>query len=481
MVVESLNDRIKKKFWELQDEQAAKKPPAQRTPSKKVFASEPNVVHNVPHYCEESRSKWVDFNQEIKAEIEASNTEVALLVGDKEIAIVDCNQWLFPYRVEVRDVYAEANFVSSVFNKGFSVRDNDVGNNFNFSEAEFHGEVSFIGNLNRLNFGGAKFIDCGAIFFRGAVFNSNAEFSGCHLENSNMVFEQSKFFKMANFCYLEISGLVRFQFLQCNFHDLFEFYTSNKFKEGSSIAEIDLSGSEFFKSVLFRQNVSKQSRHVKIDNLALSGTIFREPFVLKFFDLERCPDFSKSYLLDIKKLSLNEEAWVVDERSIGPDDEAKFRFLKRYFADQGNHFKEREYFGYEMRATEMAKFKKLKFSDPRIKILTKDFAAFVGAIFRWVQSFFELILFKIYKWTSGYGASIHRPILWLTVSCAIVNLFFSVPVGLAVELTIVPISRPELLKEIFKDTEPLLTVMSLINATLIFLLGLGIRNKFKIK
>ena len=52
MVVESLNDRIIKKFWELQD--------AQR------FITGPNFADSY----EESRSKWVDFNQEIKAEIE---------------------------------------------------------------------------------------------------------------------------------------------------------------------------------------------------------------------------------------------------------------------------------------------------------------------------------------------------------------------------------------------------------------------------
>ena len=477
MVVESLNDRIKKKFWELQDEQAVKKPSAQR------FIPGPNFMHSFANYYKESHSKWVDFNQEIKAEIEDSNTEVVLFVGDKnkKIASVGCNQWLFPYRVEVRGAYAEANFVSSVFKKGFSVIGSDVGSNFNFSEAEFHGEVSFIGNLNRLNFGGAKFIDCGSIFFRGAVFNSNAEFSGCRLENSDMLFCQSNFFKMANFCHLEISGRVGFRFLQCNFHDSFEFYTPNKFKEGSSIAEINLSDSEFFKSVLFRQEFSTQSRYIKIGNLALSGTIFREPFVLKFFDLERCPDFSKSYLLDIKKLSLNEEAWVVDERSIEPDDEPKFRFLKKYFAEQGNHFKEREYFSYEMRAAEKMRLRKLQFSNPKTKIFAKDLGVIGLTIFKWAQDYLELILFKIYKWTSGYGASIFLPSFWLVASCAIVNLSFLVPLGSALELTIVPISRSESVKEIFKDTEPVLTVLSLINVALIFLLGLGLRNKFKIK
>lgn len=457
MVVESLNDRIKKKFWELQDEQAAKKPSAQR------LITGPNFfVHSVANYYEESRSKWVDFNQEIKAEIEASNTEAALFLGDKNIASVNCNQWLFPYRVEVRGVYAEANFVSSVFKKGFSVADSDVGSNFNFSEAEFHEEVSFNGNLKRLNFGGAKFIDCGSISFWGAVFNSNAEFSGCHLENSNMVFWRSKFFKMANFCYLEISGLVRFQFLQCNFHDSFEFYTPNKFKEGSSIKEIDLSGSEFFKSVLFRQEFSTQSRHVKIGNLALSGTIFREPVVLKFVDLERCPDFSKSYLLDIKKLSLNEEAWVVDERSIGPDDEPKFRFLKKYFSEQGNHFKERQYFAYEM----MAREKKLSLEG--------------GA---------DLFLFKCYKWLSEFGMSVSLPFAWMWFSFALFfNLFLLFDCDPIVALTnsFARTVNPLMSFDIFKKPigNGLITVLvfqTIINTSLIFLLGLGIRNKFKIK
>jgi hypothetical protein len=492
MVKRPLNDRIKEKFWELQNAQ-----------SRSYFKGS----------YEHSRLKWDEFNQEIIEEINSVSailekdpngmegiriispvdSRPRLFILEYDVPSIDCEGrifpycegWIFPYEVEVVGIFSEVSFASSIFEKGISVS-GDFGKGISFRSAEFRRNATFDGSLNKSDFSLAKFVDCGQISFHRSNFNSNAEFRGCRFENSNLHFSDSNFFKYSYFKGLEIFGKVNFRFERCNFYDYFEFSALRRREEEGLIWEIDLEGSEFFKSALFYHGSSgfvssKLWGIATVWDIELSKTIFRESLTLKFTKLKYCPDLSEAHLLDIKKLSLNEEAWRVDEGKIYSEDEAKFRFLKKYFADQGNHFKEREYFGYEMRATEMAKLKKLKFPDPRIKILTKDFAAFAGAIFRWVQSFFELILFKIYKWTSGYGASIHRPILWLAVSCAIVNLFFSVPVGLAVELTIVPISRSESVKEIFKDTEPVLTVLSLINVALIFLLGLGLRNKFKIK
>jgi len=474
-VVESLNDRIKKKFWELQDEQAAKKPSAQRS---LIWV---DSADSAADYYKDSLLSWDAFNEEIKKEIDESTAEVRLFVNKGGAAVINCNGWSFPYKVEVGGVANKISFVSSVFKKGISVTKSDVVRMLNFYDAEFRGEVSFNGNLGESNFVSTKFVDCQSVYFSEVDFNSDAMFQRCYFKNSEPIFQGSNFFKSANFRHLTISGRAFFKFVQCNFYSSFDFYIWTSSEGEALIEEIDLTGSEFFKSVLFHQVTLRGLESVKIANVFLSGTIFREPFVLKFSDLKICPDFSETYLLDVKKLSLNEGAWRVDERKIESSDEPKFRFLKKYFAEQGNHFKEREYFSYEMRAAEKRRLRKLQFSNPKTKIFAKDLGVIGLTIFKWAQDYLELILFKIYKWTSGYGASIFLPSFWLVASCAIVNLSFLVPLGSALELTIVPISRSESVKEIFKDTEPVLTVLSLINVALIFLLGLGLRNKFKIK
>jgi len=256
----------------------------------------------------------------------------------------------------------------------------------------------------------------------------------------------------------------------------------------SSIKSLSILETVFYDVSMFDQDeyLNKENTS-RIGSIELELSIFRDVLVFNFFNIDAVPDFSEAGFIDNKKLSFR-ESWKINEDAIGADlerifrnDEPKFRFLKKYFAEQGNHFKEREYFSYEMRAAEKRRLRKLQFSNPKTKIFAKDLRVIGLTIFKWAQDYLELILFKIYKWTSGYGASIFLPSFWLLASCAIVNLSFLVPLGSALELTIAPISRSESVKEIFKDTEPVLTVLSLINVALIFLFGLGLRNKFKIK
>jgi hypothetical protein len=456
MVVESLNDRIKKKFWELQDEQAAKKPSAQRS---LIWV---DSADSAADYYKDSLLSWDAFNEEIKKEIDESTAEVRLFVNKGGAAVINCNGWSFPYKVEVGGVANKISFVSSVFKKGISVTKSDVVRMLNFYDAEFRGEVSFNGNLGESNFVSTKFVDCQSVYFSEVDFNSDAMFQRCYFKNSEPIFQGSNFFKSANFRHLTISGRAFFKFVQCNFYSSFDFYIWTSSEGEALIEEIDLTGSEFFKSVLFHQVTLRGLESVKIANVFLSGTIFREPFVLKFSDLKICPDFSETYLLDVKKLSLNEGAWRVDERKIESSDEPKFRFLKKYFAEQGNHFKEREYFSYEMRARE----KKLSLEG--------------GA---------DLFLFKCYKWLSEFGMSVSLPFAWMWFSFALFfNLFLLFDCDPIVALTnsFARTVNPLMSFDIFKKPigNGLITVLvfqTIINTSLIFLLGLGIRNKFKIK
>ena len=60
-----------------------------------------------------------------------------------------------------------------------------------------------------------------------------------------------------------------------------------------------------------------------------------------------------------------EETWLkngetIKNSLIKAGDEAKFRFFKKYFSNQGNHFKEKEYFSYEMTTKQKSLLQELK-------------------------------------------------------------------------------------------------------------------------
>ncbi len=152
---------------------------------------------------------------------------------------------------------------------------------------------------------------------------------------------------------------------------------------------------------------------------------------------------------------------MLEPIKISKDDEAKFRFLKKYFAEQGNHFKEQQYFSYEMMAREQG----LE-----------------------VEGGSDLFLFKCYKWFSDFGMSVGLPFAWMCMSFAVFfNIFvfefgWDLPTALTRSFvrTINPLTKFD--GEITADTlSVFLTLQSLINAALIFLFILGLRNKLKIK
>ena len=97
----------------------------------------------------------------------------------------------------------------------------------------------------------------------------------------------------------------------------------------------------------------------------------------------------------------------------------------------------------------------------------------------------DLFLFKCYKCLSDFGMSVALPFAWLCLSFAV---FFDIFLWLGCDFessfsnsftrTIMPLMKFDIG---CVDSNAILALQSLINVTLIFLLGLGIRNKFKIK
>lgn len=262
--------------------------------------------------------------------------------------------------------------------------------------------------------------------------------------------------------------------------------------------ELDFLRTDFSKKVLLAgRRFFRDSRYGRC-NLILRDAIFDCSFVCSL-KLKECPDFSKSSFLRGKII---EETWQIDEDKIGKkqsysliDDESKFRFLKKYFAEQGNHFKEQQYFSYEMMAHEkLLRTKVFSFSEIKNNFCT------------WLKNLSEMVLFSAYKLISNFGMSWARPLFWLIVSSRFLALELDVIKTESLKSTLInflnvfkwgdKLSYPTVsfFEALTKTLLPLSTakdfldpydwsgnIHCLINGILIFLLIIGLRNKFKIK
>lgn len=496
---ELLEEKIRRKFWDLQNSQQQRIADEENEYDIKkrsaIYSGE--QVFPVERYrreiCSAICSEWNKFCEEfVVKEIEGLTLLIDAKDAKEETPAINCCNWIFHFKVEIRGAFGKTSFTGSIFKSEISTSYGFVAM-VNFAGAKFYEGIIFNGVLLEADFACAEFFELAS--FCSVSFESFARFSCCRFENCKVVFQHSKCAKEIYFDAIKVAKKVSFEFTESKFLDEFHFYTAADFMDGSEITKIDLSGSEFEKTTLFRQELSSNGRFVGVGNLMLRATIFRELLTIKFQHLEICPDFSKSDLLDIKKLSLNEKSWEkndeISQQEITEDDEEKFRFLKKYFAEQGNHFKEQEYFSYEMKAHQK-------------ELLSRVFSRGIFPIISWLRNLFELLLFFAYKLTSNFGMSWVRPAFWLLVSSRLMALkldqippinligkfgeFFGFvensTVGFpeALTRTLSPLSTAKIFETTIDWAGNLAgNLLCLANAILIFLLLLGIRNKFKIK
>ncbi len=325
--------------------------------------------------------------------------------------------------------------------------------------------------------------------FKECTFNAVADFRKT-IFTKGAIFDSSKFINLTDFRKAELGN--KDAASVASFRDAeFEGRVSFEGAKFKKEVALDLSkavfkgpSAHFTKSKPSKDGKAKEDeKYLGLKELKAHHTIFECPaiFDLKF---QSCPDFSKTHFL--KYVSI-EETWPKEGeviKKIGSEEEKKFRFFKNYFEKNGNHFKEREYFSYEMKAAERRKLISLvelgkkEFSIRSSKEFVRDL---IGKPFEWIWKCSDLTLFKIYKWTSDYGMSVFRPAAWLIFSCGVLCFISSIPLSDSIVATILPIFGSKELRDSFGDAELFLVVQSSINAMLIFLFFLGIRNKFKIK
>jgi hypothetical protein len=487
MGVDSTSDDLKKKFISIHDEINAEK--FRREEILKKMREWNHLVES---------KKGLNFTLEIK-EKDLKRKSLKLYRNESREG-----EWHFPFPVLLKGIFEEIYIDGARFNAGLKI------------EGEFDEEYDKISSYFEVkNF---YFNDVWVVkefLVRGAKFLEDVRFSGCRFDNCinkirvNQVgmeysdygawFKCNYFLKKSSFDVRLNKG--NFSISDCEFYDDAEFsihdsasviLAFNKFEKSFQFAVhsgcirlLRLSSSEFFGKALIYKIVKSIA---EVKEIEFDWAIFRDVLVIKIGGFTSAPNFPEANFIDSKKLSLNAESWEkngkIDSNNIVMEDELKFRFLKKYFAEQGNHFKEQQYFSYEM----MAREKKLKIEKGR-----------------------EWWLFKIYKNLSNFGMSVGLPFGWLCVSLSvffIVNLLFGCDINSSftnsVVRTLNPLAKFEceatnffnyFLSNYFSDITQLATrpmkisnpmkivsaFQSIINAALIFLFILGLRNKFKIK
>lgn len=268
-----------------------------------------------------------------------------------------------------------------------------------------------------------------------------------------------------------------------------DFYFSyNDFGKNSSI---DFRHTRFIGKIFYIEGANKSLQHTSIItgklleklyiplDIKLDGSLFSCPAIFKV-GLQKCPDFSNATFLSSLYI---EEKWPkIIKSEIRHSDENKFRFLKNYFHKDGNSLKEREYLLYEMIAIEKKLIENIKNSLLR------------GKFYNFIQNYFILLISKIYGYSSNYGNSVFKPLLFLLASCFLYKIDSSI-----VWIDYMPYyysSNISWIKSILKTILPTVDLISgkhnfdyerlteitrsIINSILIFLLLLGIRNRFKI-
>ncbi len=417
--------------------------------------------------------EWNNFIKE--SDLIESLSQVGFYIQRQNVR---CKKWNFTFKIELGEENNSADFSNAIFKNSLSwfgwlrgfheenlLQDRKIICNFtSFEEGIILGGSYKVASFNR-----AKFLDGWADFSDGlgnyaTRFLNSAEFYGaqfgCPAYFSEVIFEGDAFFSGAKFKNSQPVNFRNSTFKKRAMFDGVEF-------DGTILT---LDGSQFEGIAHF-----SQKKKVVVDGPYVGGgvkisadyAIFESPAL---FDLNfsECPDFSKTRFL---KGVIIEDSWpTIDDSEIKSDDEGKFRFLKNYFAGIGNHFKEQQYFSYEMKAVECRK----KERRPK-KLFSKE---------RW-----ELRLFRYYKIHSNYGLSITRPLKGMSISLMFGFIFClgldcdpSHSFAVSFKRTFFPLSDA-LLYCVDKQALAtfVLAVQSILNSILLFLLLLGIRNKFKIK
>lgn len=337
----------------------------------------------------------------------------------------------------------------------------DISSVFNFSGCGCHGlkfKEASIGNvaifdnatISHNDFHSAKFR--GAALFRHTSFADNGQFSSALLNAAD--FSGARFFKAA--CFKETA-----------------FPQSVKFQKTTFSEIADFSGAKFEKDAIFQSAVFESTcrfSNAQVSFLAdFEGAEFNSLLDLSSSRFEEVPIFHSSQIYPAADF---ETAQILDGKIKPREARHRWRTLKRHMSDIHSHEQEHEFFVNEMRAR----------------------ATYAPTTIKW--------LYRAYDLVSEYGGSVARPSAALAGLWAVFALAYAIAIsGLCLPDIKVPLlsfinSFPfvgfgsvsgDLVKSIAgTDKLPGLYILfaaihSVLATALWFLIGLALRNRFRIK
>lgn len=406
-------------------------------------------VKNINH----GSNTWNNWAQKLERFIEVNNlrrSDFAIYLNGENFSLEATSGYLFPIKI----IGSKSNFMgheeldlsNSKFLDGCEFDNCHFNSNINFSNTTFKGTISFRDTIfnKRVNFQSSR-----------AFYNSH--FGNCEFKGSAL-FTGTTFFKHAYFFNTEYHSLA--YFVGTKFSDNTNFSNST-FHEDSFFDDAIFKNSAIFTNVTFEKVSSFQGSRFSNDVPEFNYCKFKQP-----------PSLSKIEIAD-KSVEINDS---ITER---------YRRLKSLAITSHDHEQELKFFSYEMRS------KRITSNEP---LRTK-------------------LPLWLYEFTSNFGRSILRPscgflsVLFLSM---IINLLLITPtqkcsdgkesysIGASYTTFISSYSFPFLFSDkdvkravnqcLFGKNQPppaevhfVGFFQSILSAIFAFLIGLGIRNRFRIK
>lgn len=321
----------------------------------------------------------------------------------------------------------------------------------NITDSIFHSFVSFENNTAKLTY------LTNNKYSKRFIFKNNTEMN-------HVTFEHSHFYDETEFQSNNINGYVDFK--NTTFHNNIIFSDCN-FMQHSHFHECNITGELYFKNTTFHAaNFYKAKFHGIADFKELTFGSFARFHHAKFFrtakfhkELNENVSFQGADFSEIIKSYKNKEDAY--------DGILYFQILKKYMENNKRHEDELLFFKYELQTKEF---------------INKTYES---------HGWFKNIPFRCYDIFSDYGMSLERPAIWLVFLWYLGFLLFQfeMPLSAATKLSVANMLFPFGLHKLYNLKIDELTIFHeaitflqiILGSVFLFLIGLGLRNRFKIK
>ena len=247
-----------------------------------------------------------------------------------------------------------------------------------------------------------------------------------------------------------------------------------------------------FKKVKFKNDFRLGDMY-NLKNLYLDDVIVKGTSSINS-KISNCPDFSTCFFG--KKFHIIDcESWREQPNDSNQLNEAAYRWLKNYYNQQNDCERELQYFELEYKTKltlksiddeEYYRQFKLQYKnrldyESELMYFEKEMNEKYKKLTFWSRGFFHKVFFAFYKLVSNYGNSYIRPLVslgltgllyWL-IECLHSMPYWANEFNIKVILPFIQTGKP--INSCYE------VLFSILNTILLFLFGLGIRNRFKLR